>query len=99
MTESAEETFELRAFHVHGQVQGVGFRWWTRRLALRLGLFGRIRNLPSGTVEVQAGGMPADLKQFEYALSSGPPMAQVAEVERVEPDESMPQDGFFIESR
>ncbi|MEO6703969.1 MAG: acylphosphatase, partial [Jatrophihabitantaceae bacterium] len=26
---------------VHGQVQGVGFRWWTRSRALELGLTGR----------------------------------------------------------
>jgi acylphosphatase len=41
---------------VHGQVQGVGFRWWTRARALELGLVGSASNLPDGRVEVVAEG-------------------------------------------
>jgi len=41
---------------VHGQVQGVGFRWWTRARALELGLVGRAANLRDGRVEVVAEG-------------------------------------------
>ena len=33
----------LSAF-VHGYVQGVGFRWWTRSRALELGLVGYASN-------------------------------------------------------
>ena len=31
---------------VHGYVQGVGFRWWTRSRALELGLTGFVREVP-----------------------------------------------------
>jgi acylphosphatase len=41
---------------VHGQVQGVGFRWWTRSRALELGLTGWAKNLSDGRVEVVAEG-------------------------------------------
>jgi acylphosphatase len=41
---------------VHGHVQGVGFRWWTRRRATELDLAGHARNLPDGRVEVVAEG-------------------------------------------
>lgn len=41
---------------VHGHVQGVGFRWWTRSRALQLGLVGSASNLPDGRVEVVAEG-------------------------------------------
>ena len=99
MTEVIEESLEMHGFHVHGKVQGVGFRWWTRRVALRLGLCGLVRNLPSGVVEVHAGGAPADLKQFEFALAAGPPMAQVSKVEVVQPDESISWDRFLIEKK
>ncbi len=34
----------------HGQVQGVGFRWWTRSRAVELRLVGRATNL-AGFVE------------------------------------------------
>ena len=35
---------------VHGRVQGVGFRWWTRSRALELGLTGYAANRPDGRV-------------------------------------------------
>lgn len=45
---------------VHGRVQGVGFRWWTRARALESGLAGWARNLDDGRVEVVAEGPRAD---------------------------------------
>jgi acylphosphatase len=50
-----DQPVRLTAF-VHGQVQGVGFRWWTRARALELGLVGRAVNKPDGRVEVIAEG-------------------------------------------
>jgi acylphosphatase len=41
---------------VHGTVQGVGFRWWTRARALELSLVGSAANLADGRVEVVAEG-------------------------------------------
>ena len=41
---------------VRGRVQGVGFRAWTRRRAIRLGLVGSATNLRSGEVEIVAEG-------------------------------------------
>ncbi len=41
---------------VHGYVQGVGFRWWTRSRALELGLTGYAANQPDGRVLVVAQG-------------------------------------------
>ena len=46
----------LRAI-VYGRVQGIGFRFFTREQAKRLGLTGYTRNLPDGrTVEVAVRG-------------------------------------------
>jgi acylphosphatase len=42
-----------------GQVQGVGFRYTTHRIAGRYDVTGFVRNLPDGTVEMLAQG-PAD---------------------------------------
>lgn len=44
-----------------GRVQGVGFRYTTRRMADRHGLVGFVRNLPDGTVEMLAQGQPEDV--------------------------------------
>ena len=51
----AEPDVRLTAW-VHGRVQGVGFRWWTRSRALELGLTGYAANRPDGRVQVVAQG-------------------------------------------
>jgi len=65
-----DDTARLTAW-VHGRVQGVGFRWWTRRQALELGLSGYAGNLRDGRVEVVAEGPRADLARLLDALRSG----------------------------
>ena len=52
-----QDSTRLTAF-VHGRVQGVGFRWWTRSQALELGVHGWARNTDDGRVEVVAEGAP-----------------------------------------
>ena len=47
---------ERATIFVSGQVQGVGFRWWTRAQAGELGLVGFARNLADGRVEICAQG-------------------------------------------
>ena len=56
---------------VHGRVQGVGFRWWTRKTALELGLGGYASNLADGRVEVVAEGPRAGCARLLDALRSG----------------------------
>jgi acylphosphatase len=41
---------------IEGWVQGVGFRWWTRDQARRLGLSGVATNLGDGSVRIVAEG-------------------------------------------
>jgi len=63
--------------HIGGRVQGVGFRYWTRRLAGGLALAGWVRNEPDGTVTVACEG-PADrVAVFISRLREGPPGARV----------------------
>jgi acylphosphatase len=65
---------------VHGQVQGVGFRWWTRCRALELGLVGHATNLPDGRVEVVAEGRRGDCERLLAALRSGSAPGYVQQV-------------------
>jgi len=44
-----------------GRVQGVGFRFTTYRIANLHQLFGFVRNVPDGTVEMLAQGQPEDI--------------------------------------
>ena len=65
---------------VHGQVQGVGFRWWTRARALELGLAGHAANLSDGRVEVVAEGPRTACERLLAALRSGSTPGQVRQV-------------------
>jgi len=56
---------------VHGYVQGVGFRWWTRSRALELGLAGYAGNQPDGRVLVVAQGPRADCERLLELLRGG----------------------------
>ena len=62
---------------VVGRVQGVGFRWFVREKARRLGLSGWVRNLPDGSVEVVAAGEGGQLDLLKEELRRGPPGAVV----------------------
>lgn len=62
---------------VHGRVQGVGFRWWTRSRAAELGLAGYARNLDDGRVEVVAEGSRAGCDRLLELLRSGRPPGAV----------------------
>lgn len=56
---------------VHGRVQGVGFRWWTRSRASELGLLGWASNLADGRVEVVAEGPKKDCERLLDLLRGG----------------------------
>lgn len=75
-----EDRTRLHAI-VRGIVQGVNFRYYTRREAQRLLVTGWVRNLPDGTVEVTAEGSRAQLERLLDFLRVGPPMARVTGVE------------------
>jgi acylphosphatase len=64
---------------VHGRVQGVGFRWWTRSQALMLGLAGHA-NLSDGRVEVVAEGPRESCERLLAALRSGSTPGHVKQV-------------------
>lgn len=79
--EQAAGRVRLRA-KISGRVQGVGFRWWARGQAERLGLTGWVRNDESErAVEVLAEGEAHNLDALEQALHSGPPGSRVEQVE------------------
>lgn len=69
---------------IRGRVQGVGFRWFVREEARRLGLSGWVTNLESGEVEVAAGGEPSSLARLRRALEVGPTGASVTQLDDLE---------------
>lgn len=77
---SQAEHVRLHAI-VHGIVQGVNFRYYTRLRAEALGLSGWVANRSDGTVEVVAEGPRAAVEALLDFLHKGPPAARVDYVE------------------
>ncbi len=77
---SANDIQELHAL-VHGEVQGVGYRYFVVEKAKALGLRGYVRNERNGDVEVLAQGPRPALERFLAQLRRGPSAAYVTEVE------------------
>ena len=65
---------------VVGRVQGVGFRYFARREAERLGLDGWVANAPGGMVQCVAEGPRGQLEKFRDCLLQGPPSSIVERV-------------------
>ena len=79
---------------VHGHVQGVGFRWWTRSRALELGLTGYAANQTDGRVLVVAQGPRDACEQLLVLLRGGttPGLVDTVVADLEEPGE--PMSGF-----
>jgi acylphosphatase len=65
---------------VQGLVQGVGFRYFVYRHALKLGLAGRVQNLFNGDVEIEAEGERSLLEVFIEEVKVGPRSADVKDL-------------------
>ncbi|MEM2001535.1 MAG: acylphosphatase [Candidatus Methanomethylicaceae archaeon] len=62
---------------IYGIVQGVGFRYFTLRIARKLGLVGCVQNLNNGSVEITAEGEKQSIMKLIEEVRIGPPGASV----------------------
>ena len=93
-----EQARIARIYYVSGTVQGVGYRYFACKVAVRLGLAGYVKNLLDGRVEVYAIGQEEQLVTLGQELKRGPRAASVSEVaeDEAEVEEKYARD-FTIE--
>ena len=65
---------------VNGRVQGVYFRAFTQKQAIKQDVIGFVRNKADGTVEIIASASQDKLDQFINWCHKGPLMAKVSQV-------------------
>lgn len=72
----------MKRFHaiVNGKVQGVFFRATAREQAKALDIKGFVRNLPDGSVELDAQGEDHSIDLFLRWCEHGPPAARVDKI-------------------
>ncbi len=66
---------------VSGRVQGVGFRWFAEREAVKRDVRGYVRNLVDGRVEILAQAEARVLEEFRECIRRGPSASRVDFVE------------------
>lgn len=66
---------------VHGQVQGVGFRYMAVNIARKYEITGKVKNLMDGNVYIEAFGKEAELENFIKEIKASPFPSHVADVE------------------
>ena len=69
---------------IGGRVQGVGFRYFTRKNAERIGITGWVRNLPGGNVEAVIQGTQKQVEEMMALLHKGPQYSHVSNVDVIE---------------
>lgn len=81
---------------VSGEVQGVGYRYYTQMKAIQFGIKGWVRNLPEGRVEILASGTREDLDFFIEEIRRGNPFSTVNQIEVLETDKTEAYQSFAI---
>ena len=80
---------------IGGRVQGVGFRFWTERVAGELGISGWVRNRRDGKVEALLSGPQDKLNEMLQRCNQGPRSARVDSV-RVVGEGGTAREGFGV---
>ena len=80
-----------------GLVQGVGFRFFVRRNAEKLGVAGQVENMPDGTVKAVFEGSAEAVAQLAEVCKEGPRGARVQNAEIEYEDFRGEFSGFGIE--
>ena len=69
----------LQAIHllIEGHVQGVAFRYFVQQCASDFSIYGWVRNLTDGRVEILAEGTKHELEDFLIIIEKGPSSSKV----------------------
>ena len=86
-----------RRFFISGDVQGVGYRFFTQRAAARHQVGGYVKNLADGRVEALAEGPRQSVESFKHDLATGPAFANITHVEEINVEPTGKYSSFRIE--
>jgi acylphosphatase len=86
----------VKRYHISGQVQGVGYRYFVWHEAQALGLDGWVRNCADGTVEALFDASEENHAVIRRRLEEGPRFSRVSAVESIDEPEGSAPSGFDI---
>ena len=93
----ADKGVKMKTYHLifKGRVQGVGFRYTAKMIADRLNLYGSVKNLYNGDVEVYIKGEEALIDKFINELKDQR-FINIEYIEKSEVSKNISQSGFDI---
>jgi len=90
---------EVYRFIVTGRVQGVWYRKFVSRGAMKMRIEGYVKNLADKSVEVVAVLFDEDVEKFQKILQDGSPISSVESIDMTILDgDDLVYDGFEIRS-
>lgn len=72
---------KAKSVHLYGKVQQVGFRYYVYRLASELGVKGFVKNMPNGSVLIEAECEDHIMDVFVDHCKKGSPQSNVSKCE------------------
>ena len=81
---------------ISGKVQGVGFRYWMKSLAINNNINGWVKNKMSGDVEALIVGQEKEIRELIKLCEMGPSSAIVDRVQINNYDKDYSKEGFDI---
>jgi acylphosphatase len=88
----------MKRYHLYvsGIVQGVGFRWYAQKIGRRIGVYGWVKNLPDGRVEIVVEGEDEKVERFIKELKEGYLGENIRDIEKIEEEYKGEFKGFEI---
>lgn len=82
--------------HYEGRVQGVGFRWTVKNIALGFDVRGSVRNLSDGRVELVVAAEKDEMEDFLTAIRESALAGHITSENKTEIDKPQTLQGFQI---
>ena len=81
---------------ISGNVQGVGFRYWMKNLAINNNINGWVKNKLSGDVEALIIGQEKEIQKLIKQCKTGPSLASIENIQINDYDQVYSNKGFDI---
>ena len=81
---------------ITGKVQGVGFRYWMKNLAINNNINGWVKNKMSGDVEALIVGEEKDVRKLIKLCDIGPSSANIQNIQVNDYNQDYSEKGFNI---
>ena len=81
---------------ISGEVQGVGFRYWMKNLAINYNISGWVKNRSSGNVEALIIGQEKKVQKLIKQCKIGPSSAAIQHIQINDYNQDYSEKGFNI---